>query len=260
MAVICGGASAAKMAWDQRADNGVDRVCAVTAQEGALTGWSSSSGVVIARRVTSQAAIVDSGLGVYSDGVTDGSNTLTSASAPFAAVMTGLVMSVSGFGLRVIEQVTSPSAVVLSGPALAAGTGVQFATPVGVAAFADGQTGSLAGAGNWFDGVPDNIVYSPSAPFTADMVGSKITITGVGTREITSVPTANQAVVDGAAFGPADAVRFTLRAMAGGVDVTLTSAAAKTVAAVRVPRTAAPVIVRWQIAGRARRPSKPVWS
>jgi hypothetical protein len=235
MAVIAGGGSGVIVARDQISDNKSDRLLALQAQEGKFDDWASSHGSIVSRRTGSEFSQIDYGLSTYEDGVTNGTNTLTSASGPFEPGMVGLRVIIQNQGYRFIETYTSANEITFSGGVIAAATGVRFTTPVSIAQFTDGVSYGT------------NVLTSASGPFTADMVGRKTSISAVGTREIVTYTSPTEIEVDGPAFGPAPGHYFTVAIDIPPTDVEMISGAGKTVDAHRTPRLTSPTLLRWVV-------------
>lgn len=70
------------------------------------------------------------GINAFLDGVTAGTNVLTSASAPFTATMVGRHTTIDDLGTRVVTVFTSTSSVTVDGAPLPAATGRRFTVPV----------------------------------------------------------------------------------------------------------------------------------
>ena len=235
MAVIAGGGSGVIVARDQISDNKSDRLLALQAQEGKFDDWVSSHGSVVSRRLGAEMSQIDYGLSTSEDGVTNGTNTLTSASGPFEAGMIGLRIYIQNQGYRFIETFTGANQISFSGAVIAAATGVRFTTPVSIAQFTDGVSYGT------------NVLTSTSGPFTADMVGRKTSISGVGTRKIVTFTNANEIEVDGPVFGAAVGHYFTVAIDIPPTDVEMVSGAGKTVDAHRTPRLTSPTLLRWVV-------------
>jgi hypothetical protein len=237
MAVVIGGSQGLVTAWNAGDNSPADRLLSLQAQEGLAGSWLPDSGTVLARVLGLETAQIDVGVNVFGDGVTNGTQTLTSASAPFAAAMVGLPITVFGHGRRVIETWVSASQVTVSGPAMAAGTGVRFTQPLGISAFLDGVTNGT------------NDLTSASAPFTAAMVGRRTSIEDLGTREITAFTSATQITVDGSPLPAATGLRFTVPVFVEAADRRLL-AGAKVIDSHRSPPANVATVVRWRVGRR----------
>lgn len=107
MAVFMGGASGARLAFDQADDNSADRLLALWAQEGFADTYVPDHGVILSRRIGHTTVDLDVGLNVHADGQSYGTNRLTSADAPFSKSMIGLPFTIYGHGQRIVETVTA---------------------------------------------------------------------------------------------------------------------------------------------------------
>lgn len=248
MAVVCGGPQGATLAWNAADDAVADRLLALQDQEGLSETWTVDAGVILERRISHEINEIDVGVNVYGDGVTNGTNTFTSATGPFLPSMLGLTIYIQGHGTRVITQVTSANSIEFSGNAIAADTGIVFSTTLGQALFEDGETGSLAGTATVFSGVPDNILYSPSAPFDAQLLGRRVVLRDFGSREVTAVNSANEIEFDGAPVAAGDQRVFTLPVVLEEDEHQLL-AGGKVIASQRRPDVVAATIVRWAVGG-----------
>lgn len=234
MAVVIGGNQGLTWCWDAGVNNPADRLLALQRQEGRAETWLPDAGTVLTRRVGMSLVEIDVGINVYADGVANGTNTLTSASAPWLAAMVGLPFSISGRGQRVIENVVSASQITFSGPVIAAATGLKFTKPVGLNAFLDGVT---TGA---------NTLTSASGPFTAQHVGRRTTIDDLGTRVITVFNSATQVTVDGPVLPAATGRRFTVPVFTETADRRLLSGS-KVIDSHRQQALNSPLVVRWRV-------------
>lgn len=234
MAVVIGGNQGLTWGWDAGADNPTDRLLALQRQEGRAETWQPEAGTVLTRRVGISLVEIDVGINVFADGVANGTNTLTSASAPWLAAMVGLPFTVYGRGRRVIESVVSDSQITFSGPVIASATDLKFTRPVGINAFLDGVT------------VGTNTITSASAPFTSQHVGRRTTIDDLGTRVITAFTSATEVTVDGPALPAAAGRRFTVTIFTEAADRHMLSGP-KVIDSHRQQAINYPLVVRWRI-------------
>jgi len=246
MAVVFGGSSGARVAWDAGMDSPADRLLALAAQEGSAFTLVPDRGTILARRVAAEVVEIEVGISVFADGVVSGGNTLTSASAPFEGSMLGMTLLISGFGRRRIIAVASANQVEFDGPSVPNAGGYRFTAPTGTSLFADGQSGSLAGTVNVMAGAPANKLVSASAPFKAGMVGRRVSIAGIGSRRITAFVSATEVTLDGAAMGPAVNLRFTVPVFVEQAERQI-KAGSKVLDSHRTPAMNTPTIVRWRI-------------
>lgn len=240
MAVLAGGSQGARVAWDQGDDNAADRVLGLQAQIGRVESWTPSQGTVLGLREGSEVVVLDVGVNVYDDGVANGTNTFTSASAPFEASMVGLAIDIQGLGRRVVTAYTSASEIEVSGPVLAAGTGLRFNTPLGIAQFTDGVT----------DG--SNTLTSASAPFNASHVGTRVGVHAHGSRLVTAFTSATEVELDGDPLPAGSGVYFTVLTDLEPSEQSL-SAGGQVVSSHRLPRLAAATVMRWNVGERRER-------
>jgi len=238
MAVISGSSDGLFWSWRSSEQIASDRLLALQSQEGLAEDWQPDSGVVVKRLIGLSEVVVDVAVDVYIDGVTNGTNVLSSASAPFRPEMVGLAITVSGLGRRVIELVVSSSAVELSGPPMTAASGRHFTAPLGTAAFLDGVT------------YGDQRLTSVSAPFSASSVGRRTSIDDQGTRVITSFTSPSEVEVDGPPLPAAASRRFTLPVFSDPVDRGLETGGGAVIESRRTPSAISPTILRWRIGGR----------
>ena len=237
MAVVVGGNQGLVTAWNAGDNSPADRLLALQDQEGLISTWTPNAGLVLSRHVGLESVIIDVGVNVFADGVANGTTTFTSASAPFASAMVGLPITIFGHGRRVIESRVSASQVTVSGPAIPAATGIRFTQPLGISAFLDGVS------------VGTNALTSASGPFTAAMVGRRVTIDDLGTRLVTVFTSANSVTVDGSPLPAAVGRRFTVPVFAEAAERSLLSGA-KVVDSHRSPAANTPTVVRWHVGRR----------
>jgi hypothetical protein len=241
MAVLAGGGQAARLAFDTHADNKADRLLKLGSQYGDPGTWHSPDGPVLSLRRGFETLVLDVGVHVLVDGVTDGSNTLTSAAGRFEAAMAGLSLVIEGLGRRVIEAFVSPTEVLLSGPPLAAGTDRHFTLPTGVARFTDGVIGDPV------TGVAGNTLASDSAPFSSRLIGRLIMILDAGAREVVDVVSESELVFDGDPLPAATSVWFSMPVTTVAADRLLRSPGGVVIESSRSPELSSPTVVRWRV-------------
>lgn len=246
MAVIFGGSSGARVAWDAGVDSPADRLLALQAQEGSVYTLTPDRGSVLSRRVTPEMAEIEVGVSVFGDGVVSGGNTLTSASAPFESSMLGMTLLIHGFGRRTISSVASALQVVFDGPAVPNASNYRFTAPTGSALFMNGQTGSLAGTPNVMAGAPANKLASASAPFKPEMVGRRVSIAGVGSRRITVFTSVTEVTFDGPTVTASVDRRFTVPVFVEQAERQI-KAGSKVLDSHRTPPMNTPTVVRWRL-------------
>lgn len=132
MGLIAGGSTGANLAWNTDLDNSSDRVLALQDQHGRADGWLPDSGTVDRISVGLESVEVESNQNKYTDGVTNGTNTLTSASNPFTAQMVNEQIEIEGFGTRTVASYVGPGEITFNGSPIAAGAGRTFSVPLGV--------------------------------------------------------------------------------------------------------------------------------
>lgn len=236
MAVLIGGATGVRAVYNQADDNAADRILALFDQVG--TALTPDQGVITRQKIGSEVAEIDVGVNVYADGVTYGDNRLTSASAPFTPTMVGLTISVSGHGQRVIENHVSAGEVELSGSVMAAATGVQFTTPLGIAGF--DCTVSLG-----------TVITCADAPFYAQLVGRNVHIVNVGTRQVAAYTSATEIEVEGPAIADQD-LRVFVPIFMEQAERSLW-AGSQIVDSHRLPAMNTATTIRWRLGPRPRR-------
>jgi hypothetical protein len=240
MAVLGGGSAGARLAWNQGDDNVADRLLGLEAQVGRVETWVPSSGAVADSKISNEIAQLDVGLNLFEDGVTNGTNTLTSVSAPFEASMVGLPITIFGQGRRVVASFVSATEITVNGAPIAAAVGLTFTTPIGITQFTDGET------------YGDQRLTSAAAPFNATHVGTRTSISGIGSRVITTYTSPTEVEVDGVAI-PANQGRFfTLLTDSEPREESLTSGG-QVVDSHRIPALTSPAIMRWEVGGRRKR-------
>jgi hypothetical protein len=121
------------LGWNTDLDNAGDRVLALQDQHGSAYGWDPLVGIVDVRRVGIEAVEIEANQNRYDDGVTFGTNTLTSASTPFSVGMVNEPILIEGFGPRVVASFVNSGEITFNGSPIAAGVGRKFVTPLGIA-------------------------------------------------------------------------------------------------------------------------------
>lgn len=245
MAVLAGGSSGALLAWNQAEDNPADRVMGLQDQVGRPESWASSEGILLRTRVGSEITELDYAITSFDDGVTNGTNTLTSASAPFESSMVGLHISITGFGQRFVTSYTSASEIEFSGNPIVAGTGRRFTLPIGRALFEDGV----------FDGVTTNLT-SASAPFNPSHVGTTINVNALGTRVVEIYVSPTEVTLDGSPPAAQTGVLFTAITDVEPREINLSSGG-QVVDSHRTPRTNSATVIRWRVGDIIRRRGQP---
>lgn len=228
------------MAWNQADDCTADRLLGLRAQIGALTDLVPDRGAVTKTKIGNEIIDLDVGVNVFVDGVTDGSNTLTSASSPFTRAMIGLPITITGHGRRVIEAVIGPGEIEFSGQPIAAATGVRFTQPLGITAFDDGR-------------VDGNTLTSASQPFSPELVGRRLSLHLHGSREVTAYVSASEVTFDGSPLALQDGLRFTLPVVMEQAERSLSTNGGQIVDSRRVPSLTQATVVRWRFGERRRR-------
>ena len=133
MSLIAGGITGLALGWNTDLDNSSDRLLALQDQHGSAHGWSPDVGTVDERRVGLEAVEIEANQNSYDDGVTFGTNTLTSASTPFSVGMVNEEILIEGFGPRLVASFVNSGEITFSGSTIAAGVGRKFTAPLGVA-------------------------------------------------------------------------------------------------------------------------------
>ncbi len=233
MAVLAGGSSGALWAWNQAEENPADRVMGLQAQVGRPETWVASEGFFLRSRVGSEITELDFAITALDDGVTNGTNTLTSASGPFEPSMVGLQISVVGFGQRFVTSYTSANEIEFSGNPIAAGSGRRFTLPIGRSQFNDGE---LSGTS----------LISASAPFNPSHVGTNANVNGLGTREIIAYISPTEVTLEGGPFPAQTGVLFTAVTDIEPREVSLSSGG-QVVDSHRTPRTNVATTIRWRV-------------
>jgi hypothetical protein len=237
MAVI-GGGTGIVVAWNSGDDCAADRLLSLQAQEGPFSSWQPDTGAVLSRSSGHELKALDVGVNVIGDGVTNGTQILSSASAPFLPSMTGLVIYVLGFGRRAVEAVISASQIRVSGPPLPAGVDRKFTLPLGASAYADGVVSS------------GNRLSSASAPFSPGLVGTRVSIRDIGTRVIDSFIDDESVTIDGPSIPDSSELRFNIAVLTEPVDSKLLTSTGKVIDSHRSPSSGSPLTVRWLIGRR----------
>jgi len=239
MAVIVGGTSGAKAAYDRARDNPADRLLALWQQIGDPSTLVPDHGTVLSIRRGSGVVEIEVGLNVFGDGQTYGGvdRRLTSVTAPFTKSMLGLPIKIFGYGSRVVEAVNSTSEIEYSGLAVDAGTGRRFTQPLGRASFFDGQ---ISGG---------NTLTSASEPFYPDLTGRPVVITDLGVRTMTYV-SATTVTFDGAAVADRIHVHFTVPVILGPEERSMETAGGQVVDSHRVDEISTPTTILWRFGAR----------
>lgn len=246
MAVLLGGGSAVRVAYNQKDDNAADRLLALQAQVGLVETFVGDLGTVLRRKIGFEIMDVDVGLNIFDDGQTYGGSDmrLTSASNPFTATMVGLQMTIIGHGQRYIEVYNGPGDIEYGGAVIDADTGLQFTQPLGTASFEDGQ-------------VSGNTITSVSAPFYAGLVGRNIHVDGLGSREISAYTSTSEIDFGGSAEPFRDGVLFTIPVILATADRQLI-AGSQVIDSHRSPPLIMPTTMRWRLGERRERGTKRV--
>lgn len=240
MSVITGGAAGSLWAWDAADDNVADRLATLVSDAGLPGTWAPDTGALLAVRGGHEVAELDVGINVVTDGVTNGTNTLTSASGLFESSMVGLSVLITGHGTRVVTAYNSATSINFSGPVIAADTGLTVKLPVGISVFDDGVT----------DGT--NTLTSAAAPFNASHVGTTVSISDVGVREITAFNSASSVELDGAVVPAQEGRAFTLLTDIEPGDLGLETAGGQVIDSHRHPRLNVASVMRWRVGERRR--------
>ena len=241
MAVLLGGGSGVRVAYNQADDNGADRLLALQAQVGLAANMVGDSGAVLERRIASEIIDIDVGLNIFGDGQTYGGSDrrITSVSNPFTPTMVGLPITIFGHGQRVIEVHNGPGDVEYSGLAIAAQTGIRFTQPLGLVSFDDGN-------------VDGNTLTSVSTPFYSQLVGRNVSIHGLGTREIMAYTSPSEIDFGGTPSVVQLGLLFTLPMIVDKQDRSLLSGS-QVIDSHRTPPLSTPTTMRWRLGKRRRR-------
>jgi hypothetical protein len=245
MAVLAGGSAGTLLAWNQAEDNSADRVMGLQAQVGRPETWTASEGVLLRTRVGSEITELDYALTAFDDGVTDGTNKLTSAAGPFEKSMVGLTISIVGWGQRVVESFVSANEITFSGNPIVAGPGRRFTLPIGRALLDDGA----------FDGLTSNLT-SITGAFDPSHVGTVVNINVLGSRLVTAYVSPTEVTLEGAPPPAGSGIFFTLITDVEPREVSLSSGP-QVVDSHRTPRTNAATVMRWRVGDVLRRRGQP---
>jgi len=233
MAVFMGGGLGTALAYDQADDNQADRLLALQNQIGLAETF--VSGHIISRKIGHETIEIDTGVNFFNDGITNGTNQLTTASStPFQKAMMGLPITIYGHGQRFIEVVNADNDIEFSGTPIDADTDIVFTQPLGLSSFLDGN-------------VDANSLGSASEPFHLSMEGKNVWIQGYGSRVIETYNSPGAIVFGGTPIPAQERIKFIIPVVMAAANRALLTASSQVIDSCRTPATSTAMVMRWRL-------------